>query len=264
MLYVSRIFILSLFFFSALSGCSDPDFLERAKIDGSILMGTAVETSDPIAKRTVMIAQNFNWFENEPQYFGLCTGVVLNPTTVITAAHCMTHFEKSKVIQTNNIYLNENQFYDVKTVVIHDKYTESKDSTYDIALIQLNRALTNIDVIETEFPLSNSNGLIAGFGKNTLLSPSNLKPLTGLLEKAAVVIPDELLLNRFIQIDQNEKSGVCSGDSGGPLFINRDGKLHLQAIAIQVSSKKCTGYGTYLNLDFFKDWIQTKSVEFYE
>ncbi len=72
-----------------------------------------------------------------------------------------------------------------------------------------------------------------------------------------------------ILIDQNQKSGVCSGDSGGPLYIHRNDQLYLQGLAVAdvspdevtTESHLCLGKGLYLNLDFFKDWIAAQLGE---
>jgi secreted trypsin-like serine protease len=266
-----------------ISGCADPNFTDKTKIDNSILMGEFVESADPIAERTVLIAQNFEPADSElktkAQYFGLCTGIVLNSTTVLTAAHCLKNIKTTKIIQTNNFFdqdITNKQTYDIKKVILHESYLIAKkkdpnDFAHDIAIIQLNHSLThtNFDTNEnlkkqTEPQLFDA--FIVGYGKNRRKSDKNEEiPLNGILEKAQVIITNDQLNEQFILINQNEKSGVCSGDSGGPLFISHERRYYLQGLAVavtgadsdknQIENSECNGTGLYLNLDFYKDWI---------
>jgi hypothetical protein len=93
------------------------------------------------------------------------------------------------------------------------------------------------------------------------------KPINGILEKAAVEIHTEQYSHTTILIEQNNATGVCHGDSGGPLFIYRYGRSYLQGLAVAVinisaqtesATMRCNGTGLFLNLDFFKVWILKK------
>lgn len=272
-----------------ITSCADPHFLDRTQLEGSILMGDSVDPTDPIAARTVLIGQNFEFHNNKIQYFGLCSGVILNATTILTAAHCINDFKNSRIVTTNNAHsktIHAQQIYQVKNVIIHEKYLSPKnkknDITYDIALMQLDRRIVNMDydssylisastteyLQKANWPLLQS--YIAGFGKNRTSesasgSESALQPINGILEKAEVQISEEQFKNPAIIIDQKNKSGACAGDSGGPLFVRRETKLYLQGIAVAVvasqdeprnfNNNACNNQSYYLNLDFYKNWI---------
>lgn len=266
-----------------ISSCNDRNFLDRTKIDGSILMGQTVQSNDPVAEKTVLLAHNFEYNGEKIQYFGLCTAVVLNKYTVLTAAHCVENYSNSKIILARNIHsmlILKNQVYEIKKVIIHDQYLKSKvlsskDLSYDLAIVQLvrpmehfNFEINNSDLVPTaDFVQTNNsidfNPLIAGFGRNQIqISENETKPINGILEKSFVTVDNDQYSERLISIDQNQKSGACFGDSGGPLFINREGALYLQGLAVAFKSNEiCRGQAIYLNLDFFKDWIKEKLLE---
>ncbi len=246
-------------------------------------MGQTVESNDPVAEKTVLLAQNFEYNGEKIQYFGLCTAVVLNKYTVLTAAHCVENYSNSKIILARNVHsmlILKNRVYEIKKVIIHDQYLKSevlssKDLSYDLAIVQLvrpmehfNFEINNSDLVPTaDFVQTNNsidfNPLIAGFGRNQIqISENENKPINGILEKLFVTVDNDQYSERLISIDQNQKSGACFGDSGGPLFINREGALYLQGLAVAFKSNEiCRGQAIYLNLDFFKDWIKEKLLE---
>lgn len=276
--------------FMLITSCADPHFMDRTQLEGSILMGNSVDPTDPIAARTVLIGQNFEFQNSKIQYFGLCSGVLINTDTVLTAAHCINDFKTSRVVTTQNAHsgsIQPEQIYKIRRTVIHEGYSnpknKDKDPRYDIALIRLERKVENmnydssylISIPTTEYINKSTWSLlkayIAGFGKNSIDESginddkSVLQPINGILEKAEVKISNEQYQKQAIIIDQKEKAGACSGDSGGPLFILRDEKLYLQGLAIAVVStasnselthkNACNNKSYYLNLDFYKDWI---------
>lgn len=270
-------------------GCADSHFMDKTKLDGSILMGDTVEINDPVSKRVVVIAQNFDLKEQKIQYFGLCTGIIITPNTILTAAHCAKNFKTSAVLFTNDIHsthINADQIFQIQDAIlftdeIKTSNTSLKISYTDIALLKLSQPIRKADIdlnylmsVSTRQYIKNTLDthdselllpLIAGYGKTDLTALNSVtKPINGVLEKANVKISKWQYLNRSILINQDQSAGVCSGDSGGPLFIKRSGQLYLQGLAVAVISntqdsisdaKKCQGVGIFLNLDFYKDWI---------
>lgn len=51
-----------------------------------------------------------------------------------------------------------------------------------------------------------------------------------------------------------KKSGTCSGDSGGPAFIEENGKIYLAGITSR-GDFLCNGIGVYTSVPAFIDWI---------
>jgi len=174
---------------------------------------------------------------------------------------------------------------------------QAESNLYDIAILKLDRSVDEskfdfsyfverssyeyFSSPRNEKQISNGfiNSIATGYGKQTnLANPEQNEPtysnktgkekkqrITGVLKKAKIKLPLVELKNKIIEVDQTEKAGVCSGDSGGPIFISRDNRPYLQGLAIAVFKEanvdpekkynECYSKSMFLNLDYFKGWI---------
>jgi secreted trypsin-like serine protease len=58
-----------------------------------------------------------------------------------------------------------------------------------------------------------------------------------------------------VHLNESKGQGTCSGDSGGPAFIIRDGKLRLWGVTSR-GSILCDFEGVYTNLVEYRSWIE--------
>jgi secreted trypsin-like serine protease len=167
----------TLFLLSVLASCGGPNFMDKTKIDGSILRGTPVTAKDEVYGRTVYIARNYAMDTSAPfrfQKFGLCTGVILHDRYILTAAHCASYYEKSRVIFTDDVNLPvfPDQVYRIKAVRIPDKYFKSKareaeskvapspkdtSNRFDLAILQLEEPILAAKYTNALHPIDKTN-----------------------------------------------------------------------------------------------------------
>lgn len=58
-----------------------------------------------------------------------------------------------------------------------------------------------------------------------------------------------------VVLQQNEGKAACMGDSGGPAYINKGGKLYLWGVASRVS-RGCNGFAIYTDATSQFDWMK--------
>ncbi len=262
-------FILLLLVFA--TGCGESHYTHEAyktnQLEFSIINGKSLENNDPLAKSVVAIVRHFHFSNNEPQFFSHCTGVVIAADKILTAAHCAEKFEKSRVItgqDTKKSLLDENNIYEIKKVDTNPEYKKSLNA--DLAILELAKPISGYNgqsFIIDQTIATNELLIIAGYGR-TSLNQSDFRALE--LKKADYVDYSAASDEGLIRIVQIEKTGLCSGDSGGPLFTqDKNNQLKLVGIAISVEKFKnapqkmnaCYGQSVFLDLTVHADWIKS-------
>ena len=152
----------------------------------------------------------------------VCTGVLLAPRVVLTAAHCIEGLISASVNIDEEITDPEHSGtvklkYRARSWVMHPKYDSLKKTGTDLGLIFLNTPVTkfiNYPRFSNSMNLRPSDPLIRiGFGKR---ENKNIRTMI-----------DEIFLRvTNSQIVATDQYGF-GGDSGGPVFIDRQGQLFL-------------------------------------
>ncbi len=243
------------------------------KVEPFILYGTP-DTS-PAHQAVVYITMLYGG------YGGACSGTLITPNVVLTAAHCAAAPQDMRVYIGNSV----NTFtYElgVSQVMTHPSwdpnFQQTNNLANDIALLRLSSqapaqvtpipylpssmALTTADVDTT--PLT-----FVGFGlTETGSSGTKLKmtqPLFNICEGSTnwcnVNIPNVGYVQvppNTIGIRMNSAGGICSGDSGGPALVTRNGAEYVAGInsfVLQNSQNECDYFGAATKVDRFNSFI---------
>ncbi|OMJ17986.1 Mannan-binding lectin serine protease 1 [Smittium culicis] len=238
------------------------------KINKRILGGTA---------STLQNHPSIAYFSVEGDTNNYCTGSLIGPNVVITAAHCLTQSginapSKWKLI---NIGLgsvsplsNNKNVYKVNNVVLNTRYLDKAPFKNDLAILTLAECVppsvaTPIDIAEASDVAPNTF-ITSGFGftdpnKSTagnLMEVEVYKTDFGFCEN---YFPLSEIGKTVLCIDQYSTNGVCFGDGGGPLLSKDYKKLVGVMSSIGIPDKKSCNtdntISTYIILSGYLDWI---------
>ena len=161
---------------------------------------------------------------------GLCSGAIVSAHAVLTATHCLLSagtytvrsnngdFMTSHVVHTGNGSVND--VSDIGLLIFDDvTLTNFNDEIYSIADgANVGEAVTVVGFGCTSVETRVGAG-VKREGTNTISSKGDyLVLLTPMANTARAIIGDA------------NQAGTCFGDSGGPLFVNNNGRLEIAGV----------------------------------
>ncbi len=190
-----------------------------------------------------------------------CTGVAIAPDLVLTAAHCVMNGGKFRLASFEG---NRPMVRNVMSVAAHPQFT-LRDDAPDVALIKLaplpQGQLLPVAFSDRRAPITvGDRFIVAGFG----ISKMGDRRSAGKLRAATLVAtgkPNTQLVSLIDPQTLGEKAGlgVCNGDSGGPVFEERDGRLALIGIISWTGSSdgepRCGFISGVIPLPRYHHWI---------
>lgn len=196
---------------------------------------------------------------------GYCSGILLAPHAVLTAAHCLTGADNG-VSVVFDLEIGDANKVAVTRTVIHPDFRESDDeeedqfSPGDIAVIFLADHDKPTVIIPFDRDVTFTDGqqfVVLGYGR----SIPNRSRSAGVLRKAAIAAtgydtPREVAMKPLMD------AWPCGGDSGGPILRkDMSGRYALSGIMNGVSAGpvgECLFRNSFITpVHSYADWIET-------
>ena len=222
---------------------TEPQSADDVQSERSQIVGGVTDTGDPAVVALTVQGQEY------------CTGTLVGPKTILTAAHCV------------NVYGSQPQYYAafgtyasqptqrvrIISQTADPLYNKATGTSHDFGVLQLSAAVTNVTPIAMNaIPMNSSHvGMTirhAGFGITTGGGG-------GGGTKRHVSYNVRQVSQQLIESGASGKQ-TCSGDSGGPAFMVMPGNTAETLVGVvSFGDETCTMYGEDGRVDVALNWI---------
>jgi secreted trypsin-like serine protease len=201
--------------------------------DASIAIVNGVDCS---SARSAVVLLNIR--DRDGFGLGSCSGTIIAPRAVLTAAHCLD--EAAAIVR---IWLGSGSEIPAQSFEFHPSYRPNSATALDVGIVRMGEDLprTPIPLLTSRDARVGETAVLAGWGRDESSVPSTLRAGSATISGVGAV---------FLETQHTTNaSSICSGDSGGPLMLQEGGRWAVAGISSAASVATCnTGTNFYVNI----------------
>ncbi|MEK2644545.1 S1 family peptidase [Bdellovibrio sp. BCCA] len=249
---------------SLLAGCSSSkdakapaQCVPASQMDG-IIGGVKVTAADALAKKVVLL------LIKSGKDSSICTGTPVSRDVILTAAHCVKNADKVMAIFHTDItcesgFNKEKQSVIASDFLYHKDYSGRSNAENDVALVKLPTSIPSdyhvSKIYDGKSALSSDTVTLAGYGITAESGEGSM-----FLRTTQKSFKKDLYTTSTNVVMSQPDNGICSGDSGGPVFVEVRGELQILGVNSIVNGRTeatvCHGRGVSMYAPYYQDWVQ--------